>query len=98
MARGAWLFGGIVVGVLGSAAPGPGVVRARAVELVNDRGDVVGRFAVTGAGAELVLGGAAQASLVTDRGIAALNLVGEHATARLIAADVAVLDLPICED
>ena len=97
MSRGAWWFLGVLVGVVGAAAPRPGVIRARAVELVDERGEVVGRLAVTPSGAELVLGGSAQASLVTEDGLAALNLVGDASTARLVAGDEAALLLPTCE-
>ncbi len=97
MSKGSLFLAGILLGLLGSAAPRPGVLRARAIELVDARGDVVGRLRVTDGGAELVLGGASQASLVTDGGVAALNLVGEASTARLVAADEAWLELPVCE-
>ena len=75
------------------ADPLPGTLQVRRLELVNDRGDVVGRFATTDHGTELVLGGLAQASLVTDGEQAALNLTGggggpgEATLARLIAGE-----------
>ncbi len=65
----------------------PDVVQVRRLELVNDAGAVVGRLATTPTGAELVLGGRAQASLVTDGELAAANLVGREGVARLVAAD-----------
>lgn len=72
-------------GVLAGAAwpRGPvGELRVRALVVVDDQGRPVGRFATTTTGAELVVGGAAQASLVTDGDGAALNLVGERTWVR----------------
>ena len=92
--RGAsWGMVGIVVGaLLGSAAPRSGVLRVRGIELVDEDGRVVGRLAATATGAELVLGGQVQASLVTEGEVAALNLIGAGGLARVVAADGAWVD------
>ena len=88
-----WGMVGIVLGaLLGSASPGPRVLRVRGIELVDEEGRVVGRLAATGTGAELVLGGAVQASLVTEGDVAALNLIGAGGLARVVAADGAWVD------
>lgn len=90
-------FGGFGLGLVASwglAAGGdPEVVRTRRLELVGPDGRVVGRLAARSDGAELVLGGEAQASLVTERGLAALNLVGSEGLARVLAGDDAALSL-----
>jgi hypothetical protein len=59
----------------------------RGIELVDEDGRVVGRLAATATGAELVLGGGAQASLVTEGEVAAVNLIGAGGLARLVAAE-----------
>ena len=79
--RGPWW----VAMVLGAAAaPRPGEVRVRSLVLVDAEGHEVGRLASTPGGAELVLGGGSQASLVTDQGVAALNLVGDQTWVRRV--------------
>jgi hypothetical protein len=84
--------------LLGMAWPRPRVLRVSAVELVDARGDVVGRLGVRDGGAELVLGGRAQASLVTDSELAALNLSGGQRTVRLVASDTCASDLTVVGD
>lgn len=73
------------------------VVRVQRIELVDPSGTVVGRLAATAHGAELVLGGTggagSQASLVTDGAVAAMNLTGPDAVARLVGERGAWVDL-----
>lgn len=75
----------------------PPVVRARRIELVDADGVVVGHLGATAHGAELVLGGTgasgSQASLVTDGAVAAVNLTGPDAVARLVGERGAWVDL-----
>ncbi len=85
--RGAWSIGVFGLGVLGGAAwprAEPAELRVRALLLVDEQGREVGRFATTPRGAELVVGGEAQASLVTEGGAAALNLLGERTMVRAL--------------
>lgn len=91
MARTGWIVAasiGVAMGALAmrNTAP-PGTLQVERLELVDAEGNVVGRLATTASGAELVLGGQAQASLVTDGSLAAVNLVGQAATARLLAGE-----------
>ena len=65
----------------------PPVLRVSGLEVVNARGDVVGRFTPTDDGAELVVGGRAQVSVVTDGDVAAVNLVGTGAVSRWLSRD-----------
>ena len=80
---------GFAFGAGSSTAPER--LRVRHLELINEVGDVVGRFASTEQGAELVVGGRAQVSLVTEGPLAAVNVVGEPGVARLVAADAGYL-------
>jgi hypothetical protein len=87
MQGGGWGVGGLFAGaaVLGEGRPDE--LRVRALVLVDEAGNEVGRLAATPRGAELVLGGEAQASLVTDGTVAALNLVGDEVIVRTDPAD-----------
>jgi hypothetical protein len=67
---------------IGAASPRPAVLRVRGLVLVDDAGTEVARLVPTATGAELVLGGESQASLVTDGPVAALNLVAERPLVR----------------
>ncbi|MCB9687556.1 MAG: hypothetical protein H6738_16545 [Alphaproteobacteria bacterium] len=85
-----WPLAAFGAGVLSGAAwpRGPaGELRVRSLVLVDEQGREVGRFASTPAGAELVVGGAAQASLVTEGEVAALNLLGERTLLRRLEAE-----------
>lgn len=86
------MLGAVVGASIGSAAPRPGLMRVRGIELVDEAGHVVGRLAATADGAELVLGGEVQASLVTEGDVAALNLITAGGLARVVAGDGAWVD------
>ena len=82
-----WVAGiGVVALVVAHVVRRPvAELRVRQLTLVNPQGEEVAWLKATPSGAELVLGGASQASLVTDGEVAAANLVGEHGVARLVA-------------
>ncbi|MCA9489281.1 MAG: hypothetical protein KC621_05145 [Myxococcales bacterium] len=85
-----WPLAAFGAGVWSGAAwpRGPaGELRVRTLVVVDAQGREVGRFSGTPAGAELVVGGAAQASLVTDGEVAALNLVGARTLLRRLEGD-----------
>jgi hypothetical protein len=88
-----WLCAAVMAGARGEAErPATDVLRTEVVrtgqlELLDEAGLVVGRFGVTERGVELVLGGQAQVSLVTERSTAALNLVGDEVIVRLLGSE-----------
>ena len=99
------LVGAGLVGVATGASirsepqPSPTTLQVHRLEVVNDDGHVVDWLQATAGGAELVLGGESQVSLVSSPGVAAVNAVGTSGVARLVAAEAGhVVVLPISDD
>lgn len=75
-------------------APIPEVVRARRIEIVDEAGLAVAHLSEKNGKIELVLGGSAQVSLVTEEGTAALNLVGDRVFVRALGEQSSTILAP----
>ena len=72
-------------------APAPEVLQARRLDIVDEMGVSVAHLSERDGKVELVIGGSAQISLVTERGTAAVNLLGEETFVRALGEQRAAL-------